>query len=111
MIQAYQERYGVRILQAWGMTEMTPLGTVGYLPRRLHNASADDQDDYRAKAGVPAAFIEIRARGADGLVPWDGKTTGELEVSGPWVASSYYNCPEGAASFTNDGWVRTGDIV
>ena len=46
-----------------------------------------------------------------GLVPWDGKSVGELEVRGPWVASAYYNCPEAAASFTDDGWLRTGDIV
>lgn len=56
-------------------------------------------------------LLEIRARGDDGLVPWDGKSVGELEVRGPWVASAYYNSEQGAESFTDDGWFRTGDIV
>jgi fatty-acyl-CoA synthase len=66
---------------------------------------------YRAKQGTPLPFIDIRARSASGLVPWDGQTVGELEVRGPWVVSAYYNCPEVAGSFTADGWFRTGDIV
>jgi fatty-acyl-CoA synthase len=111
MIQGFQERHGLKMIQAWGMTEMTPMGTVGHLPSDLQKAPIDKQYDYRAKQGFPAPLVEIRARGARGLVPWDGCSAGELEVRGPWVASAYYNCPEGAASFTPDGWFRTGDIV
>jgi fatty-acyl-CoA synthase len=66
---------------------------------------------YRAKQGRPAPFVEIRARNEDGLVPWDGKTMGELEVRGPWIASAYYNRSDAADRFTDDGWFRTGDIV
>src|SRR5206468_11568110 len=65
---------------------------------------------YRAKQGRPAPFVEIRARGDAGLVPWNGQTMGELEVRGPWVASAYYRT-DCADRFTDDGWFRTGDIV
>ena len=111
MIRGYRERHGLHVLHAWGMTELCPLGTVANLPSRLCDASLDEQLDYAAKQGTPVALMEIRGRNADGIIPWDGKAVGELEVRGPWVASSYYNCPEGAASFTDDGWFRTGDIV
>jgi fatty-acyl-CoA synthase len=111
MIQGYQERHGLKVIQAWGMTEMTPLGTVANLPSDMRYVCSADQYAFRAKQGFPAPFVEIRARGASGLVDWDGKSAGELEVRGPWVAGAYYNCPEGSASFTSDGWFRTGDIV
>jgi len=111
MIQGFQERHGLKILHAWGMTEMCPMGTLGNLPSTLCDAPKAEQYAYRARQGTPGPFIEIRARGEKGLVPWDGQSVGELEVRGPWVASAYYNCPEGAVSFTDDGWFRTGDIV
>ena len=62
-------------------------------------------------AGLPLPFVEVRARVDDREVPWDGETMGELEVRGPWIASSYYNCPEGADRWSHDGWFKTGDIV
>jgi len=111
VIQGFQERHGIRLIQLWGMTEMAPVGTVCYLPSDLGRACPDEQYTYRAKQGIPLPFIEIRARGAQGLVPWDGRSAGELEVRGPWVAGAYFNCPEAAGSFTDDGWFRTGDIV
>ena len=111
MIQGFAERHRLNVVHAWGMTETCPLGTVALLPADLRRAPAEVQYAYRAKQGPPAAFIEIRARGDLGLVPWDGKTMGELEVRGPWVASAYYNSPEGKDRFTKDGWFRTGDIV
>jgi fatty-acyl-CoA synthase len=111
MIQGFQERHGLKVIQAWGMTEMTPMGTIANLPCDLRQACPAEQYAFRARQGLPAPFVEIRARGANDLVPWDGNTVGELEVRGPWVASAYYNCPEGAASFTADGWFRTGDMV
>ena len=111
MIRAYQERHGVSIIHAWGMTELTPLGTIGHLPSDLRDAPVDDQYRYRSKQGTPLPFVEIRARTESGLVPWDGQTMGELEVRGPWVASSYYNMEGSDARFTHDGWFKTGDIV
>jgi fatty-acyl-CoA synthase len=111
MIRGFQERHGLNILHAWGMTELCPLGTVAAVPSRLKDAADEERYQFRAKQGLPVAFMEIRARNENGIVPWDGRTVGELEVRGPWVASCYYNCPEGASSFTEDGWFRTGDIV
>src|SRR5439155_5708909 len=63
-----------------------------------------------AKQGLPAPLVEMRARSGDRLVPRDGEAMGELEVRGPWVARGYYEAPEGADRFTEDGWFRTGDI-
>ncbi len=111
LIAAFQQRYGLTIIQAWGMTELAPLGTTGHIPAALAGASDDDKFDFRAKQGRPSPFVEIRARNEDGLVPWDGKTMGELEVRGPWIARSYYNRPDSADRFTDDGWFRTGDIA
>jgi fatty-acyl-CoA synthase len=105
------DRYGVKILQAWGMTETAPIATVCHLPEAMKNEPPAERVSYRAKQGTPLPFIDIRARSASGLVPWDGQTAGELEVRGPWVVNAYYNCPEAAGSFTGDGWFRTGDIV
>jgi fatty-acyl-CoA synthase len=111
MIEAFQERHGLTVLHAWGMTEMAPLGTVSRLTGDLREASPEEQYAYRAKQGQPAPFIEIRARGDGGFVPWDGATMGELEVRGPWVASAYHNSTDENDRFTDDGWLRTGDMV
>ena len=112
LIEAFEKRYGLRIIQAWGMTEMAPLGTVAQLPCALVGAQDETKFQYRAKQGRPAPFVEIRARNEDGLVPWDGRTMGELEVRGPWIASAYYHPEESSKErFTTDGWFRTGDIV
>ena len=111
MIEAYEKRYGLKIFQAWGMTEMAPLGSVATYPPGMEEAPDAAKYAYRAKQGRPAPFVEIRARNEDGLVPWDGRTMGELEVRGPWIASAYYNRPDAADRFTGDGWFKTGDIV
>ncbi len=111
MIRGFQERHGLTVVHAWGMTETTPLGTVSLLWSSLESEPEDTRYKYRAKQGVPVPLVEIRARGTDGYVPWDGKTYGELEVRGPWVAGAYYNSPESADRFTEDGWFRTGDVV
>ncbi|MBX7166024.1 MAG: long-chain fatty acid--CoA ligase [Pirellulales bacterium] len=111
MIEGFQRRHGLHVLHAWGMTELSPMGTISNVPSRLRNAGEDAQFAYRAKQGGPVAFVEVRGRNENGEVPWDGQSMGELEVRGPWVAASYYDCPSGAASFTEDGWFRTGDIV
>ena len=111
LIQAFQERHGLSIVQAWGMTELSPLGTVAQIYSDLADAPADEQYEYRAKQGRPAPLVEIRARGDEGLMPWDGKSMGELEVRGPWIAKAYFNRPDAADRFTEDGWFKTGDIV
>jgi len=111
MIEGFEQRHGLKILQAWGMTETCPLGTVSDLTSRERALSEHEQYAYRAKQGIPAPYVEIRARGGEGLVPWDGQTMGELEVRGVWVSSSYYHAPEAADRWTDDGWFKTGDIV
>jgi acyl-CoA synthetase (AMP-forming)/AMP-acid ligase II len=110
MIEGFEERHGLNVIHAWGMTEMTPLGSVAEVPSVFSDAPKDEQYRFRAKQGLPAPFVEIRARGADGLVPWDGESMGELEVRGPWVVSAYHDA-DSSDRFTDDGWFKTGDIV
>jgi acyl-CoA synthetase (AMP-forming)/AMP-acid ligase II len=105
------DRHDIRIVHAWGMTETSPIGTVSRVPPDLEHEAADTQLGIRATQGRPAPLVEIRARDQAGLVKWDGRTLGELEVRGPWVASAYYQAPEGATAFTDDGWFGTGDVV
>ncbi|MBX3411534.1 MAG: long-chain fatty acid--CoA ligase [Pirellulales bacterium] len=111
MIRAFEERHGLNVVHAWGMTELAPMGTVANLPQHLLEAPLDAQLDYRAKQGKPAPFVEVRGRNENGEIAWDGQSMGELECRGAWIANAYYNSPEGAASFTPDDWFRTGDIV
>jgi len=110
LIEAFERRHGLYVLQGWGMTEMCPVGSIGRLPVAMADAPAEDRLAYRARQGQPVPFVEIRARHEGGAVPWDGATMGELEVRGPTVASAYLG-GEGADRFTDDGWFRTGDIV
>src|SRR5258708_3764982 len=111
LIESYEKKYGLRIIQAWGMTEMSPLGSVAHEPPRETFASDTERFKYRAKQGRPAPFVEIRAQSEEGIAPWDGQTMGELEVRGPWISSAYYNRPDASDRFTDDGWFKTGDIV
>jgi acyl-CoA synthetase (AMP-forming)/AMP-acid ligase II len=111
MIRAFQERHSLPVLQAWGMTETTPMGLVGHLRSSERELPTEARYAHRAKQGLPMPFVEVRARNADGLIPWDGKTVGELEVRGPWVIRAYYGGSAGDDRFTNDGWFRTGDVV
>jgi fatty-acyl-CoA synthase len=110
MIRGFQRRHGLRVVHGWGMTETSPVGTVAPLPSELREAPEDEQYRYRAKQGFPMPLVEIRIRGEEGIAPWDGESMGELEIRGPWVASEYYDSPESSEKFTEDGWLRTGDI-
>jgi fatty-acyl-CoA synthase len=101
----------VPIIQGWGMTETSPVASTGSLPHDLAHVDEHTRFDLMAMAGIPLAFVEVRARVGDEEVPWDGEAMGELEVRGPWVASGYYNTPEQADRWTSDGWFKTGDIV
>jgi fatty-acyl-CoA synthase len=111
MIEGFERRHGLHVVHAWGMTEMAPLGTVAEPTSDVRELSEDEQFDWRAKQGLAAPFVEIRARAEDGFAPWDGKTMGELEVRGAWIASGYYADDTQADRWTDDGWFRTGDIV
>jgi acyl-CoA synthetase (AMP-forming)/AMP-acid ligase II len=110
MIEGF-DRHGLTVLQAWGMTETSPMGTICRLPGELEEASDDEKYEFRARQGMPSPFVEIRARGDDGeLIPWDDEAMGELEIRGPWVAAAYHR-GRGAEKFTEDGWFQTGDVV
>ncbi|MBI4218545.1 MAG: AMP-binding protein, partial [Chloroflexi bacterium] len=105
------DRKGIRIVHAWGMTETTPLGTVANLKADLAGLDAEARYGFRLKQGLPVPFVEVRAAGESGIAPRDGKTQGELQVRGPWVAASYFNSPDAREQWTEDGWFRTGDVV
>ena len=111
MIEGFERRHGLRGLHAWGMTEMTPIGTVCQLKPHLANLPEAERFRIRATQGLPLPFVELRVVGDAGPVPADGKSMGELHVRGPWVAASYFKNPAEADKFTMDGWFRTGDIV
>ncbi len=111
MIRDFEERHGLKVVHAWGMTEMTPIGALCNLPSALADAPPDVQLRHRGKQGMPLPFVEIRSMTGTGFAPWDGETMGELEVRGPWVAAQYYNVEGPDDRFTADGWFRTGDIV
>jgi fatty-acyl-CoA synthase len=111
MIRGFAERHGLQMVHGWGMTETSPLGSVATVPAAMAEAPADARYRYLARQGRPLPFFEIRARGDEGLVPWDGRSVGELEVRGPWVAAAYFDSPDGADRWTADGWFRTGDVV
>ncbi|RDI46238.1 long-chain fatty acid--CoA ligase [Nocardia mexicana] len=110
MMRAFQEKYGVRLLHAWGMTETSPLGSVGHPPR---GAEGEDEWAYRFTQGRFPASVQARLVGDDGSVqPNDGESLGELEVRGPWITGSYYS-PQGSEvdpDKFHDGWLRTGDV-
>jgi fatty-acyl-CoA synthase len=108
LMEALEERHGVRVLQAWGMTETSPLGSIARPPAGLPD---DEHWELRATAGRLLPFVEGRVVDDEGQVlPWDGESTGELQVRGPWVARSYYNAPSGTEKFEG-GWLRTGDVA
>ena len=111
MIEAFGQRHGLTIVQGWGMTETSPVASTAALPHDLMDVDEETQFDLKAMAGLPLPLVEVRARVGDEEIPWDGEGMGELEVRGPWVASSYYDTPEQADRWTDDGWFKTGDIV
>jgi fatty-acyl-CoA synthase len=112
LIQLFDKKYGAYMLHAWGMTEMSPLGTV--CRPRSYTDSLPEEERYniRAKQGAMVAGVDMRIVDEGGKVQsWDGKSVGEIQVRGPWITSGYYNNPAGAAQFTEDGWFRTGDVA
>ena len=107
LAQAFQERHGVPLLHAWGMTETSPMCTVAHAPPGL---DADEEWAIRATQGRAVPFVELRlVDDAGEEVAWDGHSTGEIEVRGPWIASGYYK--EQDPQKFDRGWLRTGDIA
>ena len=104
------DRHGHRVIHAWGMTETAPLGTVSQIKQTLLHHSEEALYQLRAKQGYPVPLIDVRVRGPEGVLPWDGKSLGELEIRGPWVTKSYFKQDEMEA-LSADGWFRTGDVA
>jgi fatty-acyl-CoA synthase len=112
MIAGFKQRHGMNVVHGWGMTETSPVASTAQLPGDLASADEDTQFDYIAMQGMPLPLVELRHRDDDGqILPWDGESMGELEIRGPWVAGGYYDTPDQADRWTDDGWFRTGDIV
>ncbi len=111
--EAYREKIGLPMLQAWGMTETSPLGSVCRVKSTLADRSEEELADLRTSIGIPAPLVEARIveTAGDAELPRDGESSGELQVTGPWVASGYYELERSSESFTEDGWLRTGDVA
>jgi acyl-CoA synthetase (AMP-forming)/AMP-acid ligase II len=108
LMKDFEERHRVRIFQAWGMTETSPVATYSRPRERAHD---DAYWDERAKQGHPLPWVELRLTDDEGKeVPWDGGSTGEIEVRGPWVAARYFDDDSDGEKF-RAGWLRTGDIA
>ena len=111
MIHAFQEDYGVEVLHAWGMTEMSPLGTLNTLKNKQLLLPQDEQMKIRLKQGRAIYGVDMKIVDADGVEqPWDGKTYGDLLVKGPWIVKEYFK-GEGGNPLTADGWFPTGDVA
>jgi fatty-acyl-CoA synthase len=105
-------RHGAAVSPGWGMTEMSPLGTLSFIKPELQGASEDERFARLGKAGVPVPVMDIRIVGGDGAEqPWDGKSVGEIQVRGPFITGSYHEVPADPDKFTADGYLRTGDVA
>jgi fatty-acyl-CoA synthase len=108
LMHAFSERHGIEIIHAWGMTEMSPLGSVARPPA---GARGPEAWAYRYTQGRVPASVEARIVGPDGdVMPNDGKSVGELEVRGPWITATYLGDAEPDPEKFRDGWLRTGDV-
>jgi len=104
-------RLGIALRCSWGMTEMTPAGTTAFVKSTLGDLTPQQKLHIRSLAGLPFPLVEARVMTPNGEAPWDGTTSGELQVRGPFVAERYYNLPEAGDRWSADGWFRTGDVA
>jgi acyl-CoA synthetase (AMP-forming)/AMP-acid ligase II len=112
LIEAYEKELNVNVLHAWGMTEMSPLGTVSILLSHHQDLPQAEKWDIKAKQGYPVGGVEMRIMNEmEEELPWDGEQMGELQVRGPWIARQYFKREGSEEQFTADGWFRTGDVV
>jgi fatty-acyl-CoA synthase len=109
--KAFQDDYGVDVIHAWGMTEMSPLGTLCSIKPEYSHLTGEEKLDLQAKQGHPPFSVEMKITDDENNeLPWDGKTFGRLKVRGPAVSSSYYK-GRGAEQFDAEGWFDTGDVA
>ncbi|WP_029596570.1 long-chain fatty acid--CoA ligase [Flavobacterium sp. ACAM 123] len=110
LIEGFEKDFGIKGVQAWGMTETSPLGTVSRLQPKHDHLSGNEKMNIRAKQGIAFPGVEVRIMTDEGtLAPTDGKTMGELQIKGAWIISSYFKT-NNQDSFTEDGWFKTGDV-
>mgnify|MGYP003582982821 FL=1 len=110
MIAAFRDQYGVDVLHAWGMTEMSPLGTLCTLKEKHKDLPEEDKMKLRVKQGRAIFGVDMKIVGDNGEeLPWDGKTYGDLYVKGPWILDTYFK-GEGGNPLV-DGWFPTGDVA
>jgi fatty-acyl-CoA synthase len=111
LIRAF-DKHGIWILQGWGMTETSPVCTISYPKAELRDAPMDERYRRAAMAGIPVPLVDLRIRNDEGLdQAWDGQHVGELQVRGPFITGSYHHVPVSEDKFTDDGWLRTGDVA
>jgi fatty-acyl-CoA synthase len=115
MIRAFQDEYGVQVLHAWGMTEMSPLGTAGTLKAKQEKLGKEERYALQNKQGRAIFGVDMRIVDENGKeLPWDGKAFGDLQVRGPWVIKSYFKGDGGdplQKDEKNTGWFPTGDVA
>ena len=115
MMKTFQDGYGVNVLHAWGMTEMSPVGTVSILKGKQQHKSAEERFAIQSKQGRAVYGVDMKiVTGQGEELPWDGKTSGELMVRGPWVVSKYFKNEGGdplVKDATGAGWFPTGDVA
>ena len=111
--EAYRAKIGLPILQAWGMTETSPVASVGHIKSTLADRPDEELADLRAAIGLPLVGVEARVIDPETMerVAADGEASGELQVRGPWIAREYYDDERSPQSFTDDGWLKTGDVA
>ena len=111
--EGFREATGLPLLQAWGMTETSPLAAVCGIKSTMAHLDDDAKADIRTGVGLitPGVDFRIIDTETDTEQPWDGASRGELQVRGPWIARSYYNDERANQSFTDDGWLKTGDVA
>ena len=112
MIRDFQDNHDVFVQQAWGMTEMTPLGTVMSLKHGMEDLTNDELVSLQTKQGRGMFGVEMRiVDDNQEVLPWDGIAYGALQVKGPWICSDYYKLDGSAQAHTDDGWFDTGDVA
>lgn len=105
-------KHGASVLQGWGMTETSPLASGAFIKPELQHLSQEERFAVHATTGVPAPLVELRIAGDNNKEqPWDGHSVGEIQVRGPFITGSYHNVPREPDKFTDDGWLRTGDVA
>ena len=111
LLEGFERDFSAHVVQGWGMTEMSPVGSLSMLKRTMTELPSEEQTLARLKAGLPLPFVDVRIVDEGGrALPSDGQASGELQVRGPWIIGAYYDDPRNAEAFQG-GWFRTGDIA